>query len=155
MGVVNSEATREWHRQRREALPYLRKCYRCGFEARVKGDLSLFTKNCHSSHGRSNLCKACWSIKVVGFRAKRQAQVDTAKAGPCVDCGGEFNPVAMDFDHVRGEKRWTIAMGVRLGRPWGEIKIEITKCDLVCANCHRVRTWASERPYPNMGAKEL
>ncbi len=144
---------REWHRQRREALPYLRKCCDCGLEAKTETALELFTQNAPSSHGRANLCKGCSSTRVVVYRAAIQAKVDAAKNAPCVDCSGEFHPVAMDFDHVRGEKRWTIALGIRLGRPWEEIEEEIAKCDLVCANCHRVRTWASERHYPNTGAK--
>lgn len=56
---------------------------------------------------------------------------------PCADCGGVFPPVCMDFDHVRGEKLCNVAkMGTYA---WSRVLEEIAKCDLVCANCHRIR----------------
>ena len=57
----------------------------------------------------------------------------------CMDCDGRFPPECMDFDHVRGDKAFTISNSV-ITRSLEEIKAEIEKCDLVCANCHRVRT---------------
>ena len=64
--------------------------------------------------------------------------IDTLKSIPCMDCGGLFPPEAMDFDHVRGKKLFQIAtsMGISLDR----LEAELAKCDLVCANCHRIRT---------------
>jgi hypothetical protein len=44
----------------------------------------------------------------------------------------------MDFDHVRGEKKFGIA--ICINRAWKLLEAEITKCDVVCANCHRIRT---------------
>ncbi len=59
---------------------------------------------------------------------------------PCVDCG-ESDPVVLEFDHVRGEKRFTIARAVSGStRSWKLIKIEIDKCEVRCANCHVRRT---------------
>lgn len=46
----------------------------------------------------------------------------------------------MDFDHVRGEKSYDVSKMVQLAFGLETIKFEIGKCDLVCANCHRVRT---------------
>lgn len=67
-----------------------------------------------------------------------------AKAKPCSDCGGEFHYAAMDFDHVRGEKAGEVAEFQRSGN-LPRLIAEIEKCDLVCANCHRVRTWDRRR----------
>src|SRR5579872_6584201 len=63
------------------------------------------------------------------------------KASPCMDCGGTFPPVCMDFDHRPGEvKLFPIGKhGFRFTRD--ELLAEIAKCDLVCANCHRIRTF--------------
>lgn len=42
------------------------------------------------------------------FRTKKRALVHAAKSVPCVDCGKEYPPYVMDFDHVRGNKKFTI-----------------------------------------------
>jgi hypothetical protein len=56
----------------------------------------------------------------------------------CIDCGYNADPVALDFDHVRGEKRFNLAKiafrGVRT------IQAELEKCVVRCANCHRIRS---------------
>ena len=73
-------------------------------------------------------------------RQARQDYVDQVKSGPCLDCGGKFPAECMDFDHVRGAK--IAGVSALLGRSAGlELIIEeIKKCDLICANCHRIRT---------------
>lgn len=61
------------------------------------------------------------------------------KSGPCSDCGNKFPVECMDFDHRDGEtKRFSISKM----KTHNEVRIreEIAKCDLVCANCHRIRT---------------
>lgn len=62
------------------------------------------------------------------------------KAAPCTDCGGRFPAVCMDFDHVRDTKRGNVSVLVTGGYSLESILREIAKCELVCANCHRVRT---------------
>ncbi len=69
---------------------------------------------------------------------KTQAFIELLKAMPCEDCGGTFPPECMDYDHVRGRKHAGIAHMKRYALP--KLLAEILKCDLVCANCHRVRT---------------
>ena len=69
----------------------------------------------------------------------RLTALDELKDSPCNDCGKKFPPVAMDFDHVQGEKTRTISYLVR-NSTWEAVLEEIAKCELVCANCHRVRT---------------
>lgn len=59
---------------------------------------------------------------------------------PCADCGQTFDPVCMDFDHVRGDKNDNVGSMVARGVALDRIQAEIEKCDLVCSNCHRVRT---------------
>lgn len=70
--------------------------------------------------------------------ARRIADIAAHKDRPCMDCGGVFPTECMDFDHVRGDKKFTISVQRR--RPWQEVLDEIAKCDVVCANCHRIRT---------------
>lgn len=56
----------------------------------------------------------------------------------CADCGYNAHPEGLDFDHVRGEKRFTVSQLIRL--PIVRLLEEIEKCEVVCATCHRVRT---------------
>jgi hypothetical protein len=61
------------------------------------------------------------------------------KSQPCGECGRRFPPVCMDFDHVRGEKV-DIVSRLRGYVSMERLLEEIAKCEVVCANCHRVRT---------------
>jgi hypothetical protein len=60
--------------------------------------------------------------------------------GPCIDCGETFHPCAMDFDHVNDDKVAGVSSLVQTAS-WQKVLAEIAKCDFVCSNCHRVRTW--------------
>jgi hypothetical protein len=48
----------------------------------------------------------------------------------------------MDFDHIaeRGPKRFRLA--AYASRKPETVAAEIAKCDVICANCHRIRTRA-------------
>ena len=63
---------------------------------------------------------------------------------PCMDCGGVFDFVAMDFDHRPEETKefgiGTLGQYVATPERLAKVEKEIAKCDLVCSNCHRVRT---------------
>lgn len=66
------------------------------------------------------------------------------KAKPCMDCGGTYPPECMQFDHRPGEaKLFNIGMLVRFRHE--KLLAEIAKCDVVCANCHAIRTTARAR----------
>jgi hypothetical protein len=58
----------------------------------------------------------------------------------CQDCG-ETDPVVFEFDHVRGKKLGNVAEMARSGCGQQRIIDEIKKCKVVCANCHRRRTY--------------
>jgi hypothetical protein len=59
------------------------------------------------------------------------------KARGCVDCG-ERDPIVLDFDHVRGEKRENIARMYNWNTE--SVRVELAKCEVRCANCHRRMT---------------
>lgn len=59
--------------------------------------------------------------------------------GGCVDCGFNGHPDALEFDHKPGFKKIHNVAHLAM-RSWGVTLEEIAKCDLVCANCHRIRT---------------
>lgn len=77
--------------------------------------------------------------------ARRRAlkeMVSLAKRRPCLDCDQSYPHYVMDFDHVRGEKIGHIAVLVHECVPIVMLEEEIMKCDVVCANCHRERTFS-------------
>lgn len=55
----------------------------------------------------------------------------------CQDCKYKENPVALDFDHVRGKKLRNVSQSKSIS----QAKIEMKKCEVVCSNCHRIRTF--------------
>ena len=64
------------------------------------------------------------------------------KSAACVDCGGTFHHAAMHWDHLPGaSKRREISYMVLRGFRCRTILEEMSKCELVCANCHAVRTF--------------
>jgi thymidine kinase len=63
---------------------------------------------------------------------------------PCLDCGGTFAPYAMDFDHRDpGAKSFNLGGSRAMLASRAALIEEIAKCDIVCANCHRARTYAA------------
>ena len=71
---------------------------------------------------------------------KRRQWLDGQKNKPCVDCGGRFPSICMDFDHRDPGWKFDTVSRMLLHNSLQKVIDEIKKCDLVCANCHRVRT---------------
>lgn len=66
---------------------------------------------------------------------------DIKEDHPCSDCGNFYHFSQMDFDHVDGKKKHNIARIANSAVSIKTIKDELRKCELVCSNCHRLRTW--------------
>ncbi len=66
---------------------------------------------------------------------------DYKESRNCKDCGfsGSAYPQVLEFDHLR-DKKFSIGEFVHSILSLETLKQEIAKCDLVCANCHRIRT---------------
>lgn len=63
---------------------------------------------------------------------------------PCDDCREMFPPHMMDFDHRDPSKKlFAIAAGHAVLMSRAKLIAEVEKCDIVCANCHALRTYAS------------
>lgn len=75
-------------------------------------------------------------------RARKRKFVIRVKSKlSCMDCKQSYHHSVMEFDHVRGEKLFNIGNQGRNYVTMKKLKDEIRKCELVCANCHRMRTW--------------
>lgn len=118
--------------------------------------LSLFPKNRKYSGGVWCYCKECVSRdgavyyknnkttkhnKIRSIIEQKYEYVNDIKTNPCTDCKNTYHPCAMEFDHLpQYKKKFNIGSGLR---KYGMklIKEEIAKCELVCANCHHIRTF--------------
>ncbi len=65
---------------------------------------------------------------------------------PCVDCKLKYPYYVMDFDHL-DDKSFNVNFLSSTGRI-GLLKKEIKKCEVVCSNCHRVRTYCRMNMHP-------
>lgn len=65
--------------------------------------------------------------------------VNSLKDKPCFDCGKRYPPYVMHFDHRDPSTKYKSVSAMKC-RSYDAIKREAEKCDVVCANCHAVRT---------------
>ena len=112
--------------KKRKSLSYGYKCNICHCE---------YQKKYYKLHPQSTV----YSHKI---RQKlRRDYVKSRKNLPCMDCGKSYPWYVMDFDHVRGGKKFNLSIVGSMVCSFEKIDKEIAKCDLVCANCHRIRTF--------------
>lgn len=120
--------------------------------------LDEFHRNKTKSDGRQNICKVCRSKHHKNYYKKNKQRIrrqiaknkkrhreenkrflqDYLSTHPCVDCGYDENIAALDFDHVRGKKSRNVSE--MINSTLTALKSEISKCEVRCANCHRVKT---------------
>ncbi|MGW4525185.1 hypothetical protein [Amycolatopsis sp. NPDC004378] len=123
----------------------------------VNKPLNEFARDSRIPGGRREICSPCAATKArEAYRqnggkekqlrrrkaliAARYEKLEVLKDAPCTDCRQRFPRVCMDFDHVRGDKVNSISRMIRMAYSWELIEEEIKKCELVCSNCHRIRT---------------
>lgn len=125
-------------------------CFKC----KIEKSLLEFSKNRGRKDGLSGQCKACHTVmrkthyelnkkKIIGQvmenKKKCYKWFISLKEKPCSDCGVSYPHYVMDFDHL-GEKEFSLSNARQGAMSKSRILKEISKCQLVCANCHRVRT---------------
>lgn len=116
--------------------------------------------------GYQHACKPCKAKIAKGYYARnkdhhqsvasdRRSQLrdwaNELKQRPCVDCNGVFHFRAMQWDHVGTDKVANVSVMVTDGFGRETILSEIAKCELVCANCHAVRTYEREKKNTECG----
>ena len=86
-----------------------------------------------------------FSKSASGAKSGRRGAGVSKEGRPCSDCGAIYHPAAMHWDHRPGTAKVTeVSHLVRRASRGAALK-EIRKCDLVCANCHAVRTYERQR----------
>jgi hypothetical protein len=133
----------------------LRRCGRCkqllpvANFARRGADYQSYCRACQKEYDAAwyQANKARRQQKVKADRAAHVAWLDSLKEGkPCTDCGGHFPPYVLEWDHLPGFiKELVIANTRRAAHSRKRILAELEKCELVCANCHRERTFGAKR----------
>lgn len=91
------------------------------------------------------------------YRRNRQREIDlvmtrqratlellrSLRRVPCKDCGGSFEPHQMDFDHRDpSTKLFNVTCSRAMLVARDTLAAEVAKCDILCANCHAIRTYA-------------
>lgn len=74
-------------------------------------------------------------------RTNRKRVLNEFKRRPCMDCGQRHPPVCMDFDHRPDEEKVRDISKLVMNCNLDGLLEEIGKCDLICSNCHRIRTY--------------
>jgi hypothetical protein len=69
----------------------------------------------------------------------REFVMSIKEISECIDCG-ENNPLVLDFDHVKGDKILAISDMSNKAYCIDTISKEMEKCEVRCANCHRIAT---------------
>ena len=69
-------------------------------------------------------------------RARKQDAISYL-GGACKECNGEFHPAVFEFHH-RDPATKDRDPSKLLQLKWERVKEELDKCDLLCANCHRL-----------------
>lgn len=121
----------------------MRECTKCRQERPVE----MFYKT-----GGARWCRYCHRSYYEVRRAERQAYCDQLKMGlGCADCGIKSpHPEIYDFDHVGPEPKIKSVSAFLTSGTMDDLKAEVAKCEVVCANCHRIRTRL--RGHPSFGA---
>lgn len=120
-----------------------------------KDGLNSYCKNCHKEYAKRDYIKnkerysllnkerndSGYNKKYTKIRSDRgRAYNETfrhLKEKPCTDCKNTFPPICMHFDHLDPTTKVNnVSTMIFQLRPVDEILKEISKCELVCANCH-------------------
>jgi hypothetical protein len=117
-----------------------------------------FNKNKIRKDGYQTLCRTCSNIRsnlfynknkesqrIIIYKQKNERKnnsrakvIEYLTSHPCIDCGNN-NILVLDFDHKQ-DKTMNISDMIAGGYIWKSIEKEIAKCDIRCANCHRIKT---------------
>ena len=80
-------------------------------------------------------CKKCDSERAKKFSLECKRRAVEYKGGKCMICGYSKSLRALEFHHVNDDKETNVS-SFRI-RDWDLLKVELDKCSLLCANCHR------------------
>src|SRR6266581_4332245 len=132
----------------------MKRCGRCG----NKKPVSEFHKRGRAYQAWCKTCRRSYDHAYHAATRPRRLQQNRARheeivrwcrslkeGTPCTDCGGYFHHAAMAWDHLPGFVKSAEISRLVQQNSRGAILREILKCELVCANCHAVRSYERRR----------
>ena len=75
------------------------------------------------------------------IRLSYRVIIQDAKNKPCADCHQMFHYCVMDFDHLDSKLKKFDVSDIQDCPSEARLLEEIAKCEVVCSNCHRIRTF--------------
>jgi hypothetical protein len=116
------------------------------FTNKATGTLHYYCKECQRPRSRQSYLrnkhkyKDRWKVrKDIRIMAARHFIYEYKKTHPC-GCG-ESDPRVLDFDHdIQNTKVRPISQMIQTGVIIKRLQLEVDKCTVRCANCHRKRT---------------
>lgn len=128
----------------------LRRCARCGlwkpeseFHKSRTGQFS-YCRECRCAYDRRYYHERGKPSRLARHRVREQAArawMASMKEGiPCTDCGQVFPVWVMHWDHLPGYEKLGPISSLVGSRRRTLILAELKKCELVCGNCHVIRT---------------
>ena len=129
-GSVNSKQSCETQ----PTESFFKTCPRCRTNERQVG-----------STGRTKpYCQSCQKDYAQERYSARRLFVDNYKMeSGCESCGFNKHPAALEFDHLNpATKKYSIGSQL-MSMSWEAIDEEISKCRVLCANCHQIHTHES------------
>lgn len=85
------------------------------------------------------------SMRRQTFLIANEAYIDTYKVTlGCEGCGYNTDPKALDLDHIDPYQKKHNVSTMKYSKSLDDIKVEIAKCRVLCANCHRRKTYANK-----------
>ena len=109
--------------------------------------------------GKSGCSRSPWTREIAGsnpafptnfmwtaiqHRQKRREQAITYLGGECRHCGNSDERV-LEFHHATERRKNGLTIAALFGGSWARLKTQLDKCDLLCANCHKIETLQQEK----------
>lgn len=105
-----------------------RTCSKCGAEKQ-------YTFEFFRVKNKTNQCRSCDSERVIEQQKERKLRWLEYKGGKCVKCGYNKSVRSLHFHHINPKEKDFTLCQYRC-RSWEQIKAELDKCEILCANCH-------------------
>ena len=73
---------------------------------------------------------------IKNFRNRLKERMVYVMGGCCQCCGYNNTNTALEFHHLNSEEK-LFGISDNANRSWATVRLELQKCIMVCANCHR------------------